>query len=125
MTSRIRMDCVLASLLLCLLGGGAGTALAGLLIRAAKPVLAQSLPFTAVVTLDLGVLAFAGLLALGVALVAGTFPALRASLSDVGESLNRSARGATVAHTRLRRAIVIGEVALSLVLVCGALLLFR
>jgi predicted permease len=113
------------SVVLSLLGGGAGTALAGLLIRAARPMLAESLPFTADVTLDLRVLAFAGVVALGVALLAGTFPALRASISDVAESLNRSARGSSGAHTRLRRAIVIGEVALSLVLVCGALLLFR
>jgi putative ABC transport system permease protein len=103
----------------------AGVALAGLLLRAARPLLAESLPFTADVTLDLRVLAFAAVVALGVALLAGTFPALRATYSDVAESLNRSVRGSSGAHARLRRAIVIGEVALSLVLVCGALLLFR
>jgi putative ABC transport system permease protein len=113
------------STVVCLLGGAAGTALAGLLIRAARRVLAESLPFTADVTLDWRALAFAGIVALGVALLAGTFPALRASISDVAESLNRSARGSSGAHASLRRAIVIGEVALSLVLVCGALLLFR
>ncbi|MGO8736606.1 MAG: ADOP family duplicated permease [Terriglobia bacterium] len=113
------------SMVLCLLGGGAGVALAGLLLRAARPLLAESLPFTADVKLDLRVLSFAGVVALGVALLAGTFPALRASFSNVAESLNRSVRGSSGAHARLRRAIVIGEVALSLVLVCGALLLFR
>jgi len=122
--------CLIAQLLtesvvLCLLGGGAGVALAGLLIRAARPMLAESLPFTADVNLDLRVLAFAGVVALGVALLAGTFPALRATFSGVAESLNRSVRGSSGAHARLRRAIIIGEVALSLVLVCGALLLFR
>ena len=113
------------SMVVCLLGGVAGVALAGLLLRAARPLLAESLPFTADVTLDLRVLAFAAVVALGVALLAGTFPALRATYSDVAESLNRSVRGSSGAHARLRRAIVIGEVALSLVLVCGALLLFR
>jgi putative ABC transport system permease protein len=39
--------------------------------------------------------------------------------------LNQTSRGASGAHAGLRRAIVIGEVALSLVLVCGAVLLFR
>jgi putative ABC transport system permease protein len=113
------------SMVLCLLGGVAGVALAGLLLRAARPLLAESLPFTADVTLDLRVLAFAAFVALGVALLAGTFPALRATFSNVAESLNRSVRGSSGAHARLRRALVIGEVALSLVLVCGALLLFR
>ncbi len=86
------------SVVLCLLGGGAGVALAGLLLRAARPLLADSLPFTADVTLDLRVLAFAAVVALGVALLAGTFPALRATFSDVAESLNRSARGSSGAH---------------------------
>jgi len=113
------------SMVLCLLGGVAGVALAGFLIRAARPLLAESLPFTADVKLDLSVLAFAAVVALGVALLAGTFPALRATFSGVAESLNRSVRGSSGAHARLRRAIVIGEVALSLVLVCGAFLLFR
>jgi putative ABC transport system permease protein len=113
------------SMVLCLLGGVAGIAVAGLLIRAAKPLLAESLPFTADVNLDLRVLSFAGAIALGVALLAGTFPALRASFSDVAESLSGSFRGSSGAHARLRRAIVTGEVALSLVLVSGALLLFR
>jgi putative ABC transport system permease protein len=113
------------SMVLCLLGGVAGIILAGLLIRVATPILADSLPFTADVKLDLRVLSFAGVVALGVALLAGTFPALRASFSNVAELLNRSVRGSSGAHARLRRAIVIGEVALSLVLVCGALLLFR
>jgi predicted permease len=113
------------SVALCLIGGAAGIAIAGLLIRAAKPLLADSLPFTADVSLDLRVLSFAGVVALGVALLAGAFPALRASCSDVAEAMNRSVRGSSGAHARLRRAIVIGEVALSLVLVCGALLLLR
>ena len=113
------------SMVLCLLGGVAGVALAAFLIRAARPLLAESLPFTADVKLDLSVLAFAAVVALGVALLAGTFPALRATFSDVAESPNRSVRGSSGAHARLRRAIVISEVALSLVLVCGALLLFR
>jgi putative ABC transport system permease protein len=113
------------STVLCLVGGAAGIGTAGLLIRAAKPLLADSLPFTADVTIDIRVLAFAAIVAFGLALLAGTLPALRASLGSLAGSLNRSARGSSGAHSRARRAIVVGEVALSMVLLCGVLLLFR
>ena len=113
------------SLALCFIGGVAGIGVAGLLIRMAAPLLAESLPFTANVTLDLRVLSFAAAVALGVGLLAGTFPALRISLGNLAGFLNRSARGISGGHARVRRTIVIGEVALSLVLACGALLLLR
>ena len=113
------------SLVLCLLGGAAGVAVACLLIRAAKPILSQALPFTSDVRIDLRVLAFAATVSLAVALLAGAFPALQTSFGNLSESLNRAARGSSAAGARVRRAIVIGEVALSLVLVSGAVLLFR
>jgi len=110
---------------LCLLGGAAGIATAWLLIRVATPLLSQSLPFTADVSLNLHVLAFAAVVALGVAALAGVLPAVQASFGNLTDSLKQSARGSSVMHIRVRRSIVIGEVALSLVLVCGALLLAR
>ena len=70
-------------------------------------------------------LAFAAAVVLGVVLLAGALPAVQASFGNLTESLNQSARGSSGTHVRVRRAIVIGEVALSLVLVCGALLLAR
>ena len=113
------------SLVLCLLGGMAGIVVADLLIRVAIPMLSESIPFTAAVTLDFRVLAFAGAIAVAVALLAGTLPAMQTAFGNLAESLNRSARGSSGAHSGMRRAIVIGEVALSLVLVSGALLLLR
>jgi predicted permease len=113
------------SLTLCLLGGAAGIAVAYILIRVATPMLSESLPFTADVSLDLRVLSFAAAVAMGAGLLAGTLPALKTSFGNLAQSLNRSARGSSGAHNRVRRALVIGEVALSLVLVCGALLLLR
>ncbi|HMJ61069.1 MAG TPA: ABC transporter permease [Bryobacteraceae bacterium] len=113
------------SLALCLLGGAAGVGVAYLLIRLAAPLLAQSLPFTADVSLNPSVLVFAAAVVLGVVLLTGALPALHASFGNLADSLKQSARGASARHARVRRAIVIGEVALSLVLVCGALLLLR
>lgn len=113
------------SFALCLLGGTAGVAAAWLLIRLAAPLLSQSLPFTAEVGLNVHVLAFAASIVLGVTLLAGALPALQASFGNLTDSLKQSARGSSTIHIRTRRSIVIGEVALSLVLVCGALLLAR
>jgi len=113
------------TLVLCLLGGAAGIALAGALIRVLTPVLKQALPFTAEVFLDVRVLAFAGTVALAVALITGTFPALQTSFGNLAQSLNRTGRGLSGTHAVLRRSIVIAEVGLSLVLVCGALLLLK
>jgi predicted permease len=113
------------SFALCLLGGAAGVATAWLLIRLATPLLLQSLPFTADVSLNPQVLAFAAAVVLGVVLLAGVLPAVQASFGNLTDSLKQSARGSSGTHVRVRRTIVIGEVALSLVLACGALLLAR
>jgi putative ABC transport system permease protein len=71
------------------------------------------------------VLAFTAVVALGVALLVGVAPSLQTNFGKLSQLLNQSSRGSSGAHAGLRRAIVIGEVALSLVLVCGAALLFR
>ncbi len=110
---------------LCVLGGAAGVAVAYLLIRFATPLLWQSLPFTADVTMNLHVLGFAAAVVLGVALLTGALPAFQSSFGDLADSLKQSARGSSSTHIRVRRTIVMGEVALSLVLVSAALLLAR
>ncbi|HEX6209712.1 MAG TPA: ABC transporter permease, partial [Methylomirabilota bacterium] len=112
-------------LVLCVLGGFAGLATASILIAAATPVLAETVPYGAPVVLDLRVLAFTAAVALGVALLIGALPSLQLSIGSPSATLSHSTRGASRAQGRFRRAIVIGEVALSLVLVCGAVLLFR
>jgi predicted permease len=113
------------SLVLCLFGAVAGLGVAALLLTGAKPLLTGSIPFTADIALDYRVLAFAGAVGLGVALLAGTLPALQTAWGSLAESMNRSSRGSATGHSRLRRILVVGEVALSLILVCGALLLMR
>ena len=112
-------------LVLCAMGGAAGVAIAFALIQVATPVLADALPFTAEVRLNGDALLFAMAVVLGVALVTGALPAWYMSFSDLADSLRQAARGSSSAHWRVRRSIVVGEVALSLVLVCGALLLSR
>ena len=113
------------SLVLCLLGGAAGVAVAYLLLHAAAPLVAASLPFTADLSLDLRVLGFAAAAAMAVLILAGLFPSWRTSFSKLSSSLNQAARGSSGSSAAVRRTIVIGEVAASVVLICGAALLFK
>ena len=122
---RIAAQLLTESFALCLVGGAAGVAVACELVHLAAPLLLQSLPFTADVNVNVRVLAFGAAITLGVALLAGAAPAFHASWGNLAESLKQSARGSSVAHSRLRSGIVVGEVAISLVLVSGAMLLAR
>jgi putative ABC transport system permease protein len=113
------------SLVLCLLGGGAGIAVAQLLLHAAAPLVATSLPFTADLSLDLRVLGFAAAAVMGVLILTGLLPSLRTSFGKLSNALNQAARGSSGSSAAVRRTIVIGEVAASVVLICGAALLFK
>ena len=113
------------SLVLCLLGGMAGIAVAYLLLHAAAPLVAASLPFTADLSLDLRVLGFAAAAVMAVLILTGLLPSLQTSFGKLSSSLNQAARGSSGSSAAVRRTIVIGEVAASVVLICGAALLFK
>ena len=112
------------SLVLCLLGGAAGVGLAYLLIRLAVPLSALELPATASVTVDPRTLAFAAFCAASISIVIGLLPSLQLSTGRLARSLNLAGRGSST-RDGLRRVIVVAEVAVSLVLICGAVLLFK
>ncbi len=112
------------SLVLCLIGAVAGIGLAYLMIEAATPLLRPTLPATAALSLDLRVLGFAGAAAIGVSLIVGVLPALQMSSRALGNAAGLTARGST-SREGARRLIVAAEVAISLVLVCGAVLMFK
>jgi predicted permease len=113
------------SLVLSVLGGAAGVAVASLLLSAATPLLSASLPFTAELSLDLRVLGFAAAAVMVVLIVTGLLPSLQTSFSKLSELLNQAGRGSSRSSAVVRRTIVIGEVATSVVLICGAALLFE
>ncbi len=125
--SRVRLigQLLTESLVLCLLGGAAGVVLAELLLRAAAPLVAASLPFTADLTLDLRVLSFAAAAVMAALVLTGLLPSLQTSFGKLSSSLNQAARGSSASSAAVRRTIVIGEVAASVVLICGAALLFK
>jgi predicted permease len=77
-------------------------------------------------TLDLRVLAFTTLIAAVVVLLAGTGPTLTATRENPGASLRAGAeRGTTPASRRVRQALVVGELTMTVVLLVAAGLLFR
>jgi predicted permease len=112
------------SLVLCLLGGTAGVGLAYLLVRAAAPVMASTLPPTAALTVDPRVVGFAAAVAIGVSLLVGLLPAVQLSSGKLSHTLNMASRGSS-GRDGIRRAIVVAEVAISLVLICGAALMMK
>jgi predicted permease len=112
------------SLVLCLLGGAGGVGLAYLLVHAGVPLLDSSLPSTAAVAVDPRVVGFAAAVAIGVSLLVGILPALQLSSGKLSQVLNLVSRGSS-SRDGIRRAIVVAEVAVSLVLICGALLMVK
>jgi predicted permease len=123
--ARITAQLLTESLVLGVAGGAAGMALAVLLLKATVPVLPIAIPYTAEIALNTRVMLFAvGATLLVVALV-GVLPAVRLSKAAAAAGLRDASRGATASHDAVRRAIVAAEVALSLVLICGSVLLVK
>jgi len=126
--SRGRVLCQLLaeSLVLGLLGGALGLGLAvlsfGLLVR----LMPADIPRLDSIGLDLRLVAFSFLVSLAASVLFGLAPALQASKVSLTESLKKSGRGAGGADKgRLRSVLVVSEVALSVILLLGAVLLLR
>jgi predicted permease len=115
------------SLVLGLLGGVAGVALAVGVVRLLGAWSPGDIPRLAQVQVDVPVLLFTFGLALGTALLVGIVPALRTPYQDVVTALRDGERSVAGSRGggRVRRALVTVEVALSLILLVGAGLLLR
>jgi putative ABC transport system permease protein len=115
------------SILLAGLGGIAGLLLGRWGTQLLARIAAETLPRVADVGVDARVFAFTAVVTLATGMVFGLVPALQTSGSVRFERLRSGARWGTAdsAVHRVRQALVIGEVALSLMLLIGAGLLFR
>ena len=126
--SRLIRQLLAESSLLAALGTAAGVALAQILSRALVAFLSsQQRPIFVELTPDWRVLGFAAGLALLTCILFGLTPAIQASRTEPGVAMKVSARGATAGRGRFlfRRALVVSQVALSLVLLTTALLFGR
>ena len=125
-SSRIVRQLITESTLLATVGGALGLVLAAAGLSLLKSVLPADTPRLSDVTLDWRVLLFAGALAIVTGIVSGIAPALHASRPELTETLKSGSRGTThSASHALRRALVIGELGLAVLLVCGAGLLIH
>lgn len=112
--------------LLAVLGGGGGLLLASWLIEFARARASAEVPQLDAASLSPAVLLFSAAVTMGTALVFGLVPLFDAMRLDVGDRLKHGSKG-VVRHTRqpLRRALVVAEVALTLVIAAGASLFLQ
>lgn len=122
---RIFRQLLTESALLAALGGLAAALAAPLLLRVLLGTAPSDIALVDQATIDGRMLLFTAATALGCALLFGLAPALRLARSDL-ESMLRSGRGGSASgHTRLRSGLLVGQVALSVVLLVGAGLFVR
>ena len=129
--NRILIQLLIESLLTAALGGLAGLLIAdwvlGFMNHMIPPFIVQHIVGLKHQEVDLTVLAFTMLIALGAGILAGIAPAFDASNNDLNEALKEGIRGggASKGRSRLRGVLVVSEVALALVLLVGAGLMIQ
>ena len=124
--SRVVRQLITESIVMSTIGGALGLTLAAGCLSLLKSMLPADTPRLSDVTLDWRVLLFAAALAIITGIISGTAPALHASRTELTETLKAGSRGTTHSTSHaLRRALVIGELGLAVLLVCGAGLLIQ
>jgi len=124
---RVMRQVLTESVLLALCGGALGLSLAGFGVRLTMAFLADRVPGSTVVQTDATVLLFTAAISLLTGVLAGVLPALRLSRKNVSQSLKQGLGRTDTDATghRTRSALVVSEVALSLVLLIAAGLMIR
>jgi putative ABC transport system permease protein len=114
------------SILVAVAGGVLGLALAWAAVPLLTRLAGSSLPRSNSVSIDLSVLGFTALIALIPGVLFGLAPARHTWTIDTREALNETNRGGAVsAVLRTRAALVVSEIALAMLLLVGAGLLFK
>ena len=115
------------SVLLALLGGALGLGLSWAATKYLATLGNNNLPQGMPITMDARVLLFMVAISVLTGIIFGIFPALQLSKTNVNQTLRDEGRGSTGGHRRvqLRGLLVVGQVALSLLLLIGAGLLVR
>ncbi len=118
---------LIESLTLSVAGGLLGLALASIALRAGISLLPETLPRISSIGLDWPVVGFSIALAVITGLLCGLLPAIAAARTGLNDGLKEGGRTGTSGsgHARLRSALVIAELAVSLVLLTAAGLLLR
>jgi predicted permease len=128
---RIVRQLLTEAVLLAALGGLLGLALAIGAVKALSSFGPANIPRLTEIGIDARVLVFTFTISLVTGVVFGLVPALRASRLDLNDVLREGGRSAVgtsafgLGHQQLRKLLIAGEIALSLVLLIGAGLLVR
>jgi predicted permease len=123
---RILAQLMTENLVLAAIGGIAGVVLASYAVDALRHIAPTSIPRTADVGLDATTTLFAIGLVIATAILFGLAPAMQLSRQSLGTSMREAGRGSDGSPRRLTRsAILVAEVALSVVLLLGAGLMLR
>ena len=117
---RILLQLLTESVVLSLAGGGCGVLMAMWLIGPLVRLSPTDLTVAGAVTIDMPVLAFSLAVSSATGLLFGLLPAHQILREDIQHDLKQQSRGATAGQRRARSALVVVEIALSLVLVVCA-----
>jgi predicted permease len=123
--ARLMRQLITESLILTLLGGGAGLLVAAAAVPLFASLVPATLPIATQPRLDLRVVAFAALFTTLTALGFGLFPAIRAGRRTAFDALREGARAGGGARQRLRAVLVTVEVTMSVILLITSGLLVR
>jgi putative ABC transport system permease protein len=118
--SRVVRQLLTEGLLLALLGGGLGVALATGALRMLVALNPSSIPHVETITINTTVLGFTLVVCLAVGVLFGLAPALSTSRVDVSNALREVARSAGRSGGRSRTLLVVAETALASILLIGA-----
>jgi putative ABC transport system permease protein len=123
---RVFQHLLIESIVLALAGGAAGLLLAQFSISAVGTLIADQVPRAEETSVDARVLLFVLGASLLTGILVGAIPALRAGRTDLNDSLKEGGRSdAGGAGSLTRRALIVVEVALSLMLLMGAGVMLR
>ena len=124
---RIVRQLLTESVMLAIAGGVAGLFLASWGISGLLALSPANLPRAQTISLDVYVLCFTLAISILTGLVFGLVPALQASKLNLNESLKEGGRSSTEGRrrNRVRRLLVVSEIALALVLLVGGGLMIR
>ncbi len=116
---------IVESTALAVAGGVAGALLAVWIVELLVTFSPLMIPRLHAVHVDVSTLVFAALISVATGLLSGVAPAFQLSRANGEEALRESERGGTTGGARTRQALVVAEMALSLVLLTSAGLLGR
>ncbi len=122
---RVLWQLLAESVVLALTGGALGLLLASWGTRAALSVLPTALPRAEEIGLDARVLLFTLAISLLAGVLFGLAPALKMSPVNLQGTLNESGRGMSGTRHRVQGVFIVAEMAMALVLLCGAGLMIR